>query len=411
MMSMLDAQPLDTDRSHEPHAKPAAPASPRGGLVRRGVLALLLALTLSGPLAFAAAQEEPIPTLETLAEGPAPKGIGESVAWRLVHDTAEPEGEAEGEVRAAGFGIPENDPILTTNVDTGEIREFAPGEAFYAAEDSTTLRESVTGADVPYSRIALVDADDADDPGGDELLLAGEPFELRPERDDLLLRLEAGTLDARPATIHQVWPSLLIVTEGTVTLLPEETGVTLTAGEAVVLNGTYSPTLSGVVADGGEARFLLARIVTAEDPGTGYTVWPSDSVRVNLTVSACPEDSAVVDLGENTGGAGPPPCLTAEDENVEPEILPGAEVTLTNDDTGDEFVAETDEDGSAGFDDLQPGNYSVSVAGANGMTSRCQITELGDPADQLTPEYTPNIALGPVELTAGQVLNCHLFID
>ncbi len=77
---------------------------------------------------------------------------------------------------------------------------------------------------VPYSRIALVDAADADDPGGDTLVLAGEAFELREQRDDLLLRLDAGTVDARPATIDQVWPSLLIVTEGTSPCSPRRQG-------------------------------------------------------------------------------------------------------------------------------------------------------------------------------------------
>ncbi len=156
----------------------------------------------------------------------------------------------------------------------------------------------------------------------------------------------------------------------------------------------------------------MARIVSAEDPGTGYTVWPDDTVRAAFTVYSCPENSTVIDLGENTGGAGPPPCQAdADGENVEPEILPGAEVTLTNDDTGDARTGEADDDGHADFIDLSPGPYTVSVAGANGMTSRCQITELGDPADQLTAEYTPNIALGPVDLTAGQVLHCILYID
>jgi hypothetical protein len=390
--------------------KGAHPLDP--GPLRRGILALLLALPLAGALTSVGAQETPVPTLETLVEGPVPAEIGESVAWRLVRDTAEPEGVAEGEVRAAGFGIPEGNEIRTTNTETGEIHDYGPGEAFYVAEDSTTVRESLSDEAVPYLRLGLVDADDADDAGGDELVLAGEPFDLRPERDDLLLRLEAGTVDARPATIDQVWPSLLIVTEGTVTLLPEETGVTLTAGEAVVLEGTYSPNLSGIVAEGGEARVLLARIVAADDPNTGYTVWPGDGVRVTFTVSACPEGSSVVDLGENTGGAGPPPCRTAADgKNVEPEILPGADVLLLDEGTSEVYTATTDDDGVAAYTDLSPSRYSVTVTGANAMTSRCQITELGDPAGQLTPEYTPNIALGPVDLTTGQVLSCMLFID
>ena len=144
------------------------------------MLALLLALSLSGTFAFTGAQEEPIPTLETLAEGPGAnrhRRIGR-LATRSRYRRAGRAGRARGP--GGRLRHPETDPILTTNIDTGEVREFAPGEAFYAAEDSTTRRESVTDEAVPYSRIALVDADDADDPGGDTLVLAGEPFELRP---------------------------------------------------------------------------------------------------------------------------------------------------------------------------------------------------------------------------------------
>src|SRR5215203_3879505 len=163
MRHMMGAQPLETDHPRRPLSRPHHSISQGetgrgfpGGLLRWGSLALFLAFSLSGTFANTSAQEAPVPTLETLAEGPAPTAIGESVAWRLVRDTAEPEGQAGDEVRAAGFGIPEADPILTTNVDTDEVREFAPGEAFYAAEDSTTRRESVTDQAVPYSRIALV---------------------------------------------------------------------------------------------------------------------------------------------------------------------------------------------------------------------------------------------------------------
>ncbi len=389
---------------------------------RRGVCSLLLMLSLVWIPAVTATQDgvipaEPLPELETLAEGALPTGAGDQVAWRLVRDTAEPAGEAGAETRAAGFGVPEADPILTTNLDNGEVREFGPGEAFYAAEESTTRRESVSDAAVPYQRIALVAADAANDPGGDTLLVAGDPFELRPERDDLLLRLEAGSVDERPASINQVWPSLLIVTEGSVTILPEETGVTLAVGEAVVLDGTFAASVSGVVATSGEARFLLARIVAADDPGTGFTVWPGEGVRVAFSLSVCPEDTAVVDLGETTGGAGPPPCRAAQDDGddaiepgefVEPAPLPGEDVVLTAQSTGDVVATVADPEGRAGFDALPPGEYAVEVPAAAAMTSRCRIAEIGDPAEQLTPEYSPNIALGPVLLTAGQVLTCEL---
>jgi hypothetical protein len=131
------------------------------------------------------------PFVTGTAEGEIPKSIGQTVAWRVVQDVAEPQGQARDEVRALGFGVPIADPLLTTNVDTGNVARFNPGHVFYVIEDSTTRRESLSGETIPYVRIALVPPGEVTDPGGDTLLFAGEAFVLPNGVSDLRISARA----------------------------------------------------------------------------------------------------------------------------------------------------------------------------------------------------------------------------
>jgi hypothetical protein len=135
------------------------------------------------------------PYITGTAEGEIPQSIGRTVAWRVVRDVAEPKGQAGDEVRALGFGVPITDPLLTTNVDTGNVARFNPGQVFYVIEDSTTRRESLTQATVPYIRIALVPEDEVTDPGGDTLLFAGDAFSLPANVSDLVISATAFEID------------------------------------------------------------------------------------------------------------------------------------------------------------------------------------------------------------------------
>ncbi len=71
------------------------------------------------------------------------------------------------------------------------MARFNPGQIFYVIEDSTTRRESLTQATVPYIRIGLVPEDEVTDPGGDTLFFAGSAFSLPAGTTDLDIRASA----------------------------------------------------------------------------------------------------------------------------------------------------------------------------------------------------------------------------
>ena len=131
------------------------------------------------------------PYITGSAEGGIPRSIGRNVAWRVVRDVGEPTGQAGDEVRALGFGVPLADPLRTTNVETGNVARFHPGQIFYVIEDSTTRRESLSQDSVPYTHIALIPEDEVMDAGGDTLFFAGRAFSLPFETSDLNIRASA----------------------------------------------------------------------------------------------------------------------------------------------------------------------------------------------------------------------------
>ncbi len=171
------------------------------------------------------------------AEGEIPESIGRMVAWRVVRDVAEPRGQAGNEVRALGFGVPISDPLLTTNVDTGNVARFNPGQIFYVIEDSTTRRESLTQATVPYIRIALVPDDEVTDPGGDTLLFAGDAFELPADTSDLVIRATAYEInEAERRPVGGTRTMLILAVTGSISYegIYGQSG-TLQAGEAATV--------------------------------------------------------------------------------------------------------------------------------------------------------------------------------
>ena len=201
------------------------------------------------------------------AEGEIPGSIGRTVAWRVVRDVAEPKVEAADEVRALGFGVPIADPLLTTNVDTGNVARFDPGHIFYVIEDSTTRRESLTRATVPYIRIALVPEDEVTDPGGDTLLFAGDAFALPADTSDLVIRatsFEVAEGERRP--IGGTRTMLILAVDGSIAYegIYGQAG-TLQAGEAatvVVPEGGVPDSnrvdISGLDPDG--SRYVFATV-------------------------------------------------------------------------------------------------------------------------------------------------------
>src|SRR5215208_1420842 len=118
---------------------------------------------------------------EVVAQGIAPFAGGE-IAWRLVEDTAEPIGGAGFEERALGFAVATEGTLLLTDDPSGARTLLAPGEAAFTLEGAEQARESLSDAATPYLRIGLVDAAEASNGNGDEVLFAGNGF-TAPEGD------------------------------------------------------------------------------------------------------------------------------------------------------------------------------------------------------------------------------------
>lgn len=367
--------------------------------LRWALLVTLLAALASGllrPAVAAQTQSSSDDPIQTLAQGPIPSSIGTNVAWRVVQDVAEPAGVAQDETRSLGFAVAAQDPIRLINPVTGNVRVLQPGEASFVAEDAEQRRESLGNETVPYDRIALVPADEASDPGGDTLVTAGDAFELRDPRDDVELRAFGGTVGKDPVSVNSAWPVVLLVLDGSVTVLPESTGVQLGPGDAAVLSGTLGSYSSGFVATSGQAHFVAAAILAPEE--TGFSVWPGDGASASFQISTCPSGVPIADVGENPGSAGP---LCGGDATDSGEPVPGAAVELTNSGTGQVFRSQADADGRLSFTDLPAGTYEAAFPDAPAAASRCYTATLDNPNGQIY-----NIVAAPVPLATGTIMSC-----
>jgi len=212
------------------------------------LLVLALLLPLGSTLRRVIAQEDspntPSPArvgqaviAQGVAEMPAPQ-----IAWRVVADTADQPGSAEYEGRALGFAVAVDDAILVSNRNTGQQVLLAPGEASFVPAGSDEKRESMGSSSTRLIRIALVAAEQAGDAGGDQMILAGAPFDAPTGKRDVSLVAERGlcTLHDSGRTITRTagdsngLPILVVVTDGQLEVVPRGAEpLTLNAGEAI----------------------------------------------------------------------------------------------------------------------------------------------------------------------------------
>lgn len=215
-------------------------------------LRLLLVFPLLLPAGLAlhrvVAQEDTpnVPSAARVGQAVIAQGVAEmpasQIAWRVVGDTAEQPGAADYESRALGFAVAVADAILVSNRNTGQQILLAAGEASFVPSGSDEKRESMGPSSTRLLRIALVAPDRAGDAGGDDMILAGAPFDAPSGRRDIALVAERGlcTLYDSGRTITRTagdsngYPILVVVTDGQVEVTPRggET-LTLGAGEAV----------------------------------------------------------------------------------------------------------------------------------------------------------------------------------
>jgi hypothetical protein len=206
-------------------------------------------------LASAAAQAGSEGEVGVLAQGTATPPPGQ-VAWRVVEDMAEAGGRAGFELRALGFAIATEGALRLTDQASGRQTQLEPGEASFVPDASTERRESVSGQDISYVRIALVPAEKATDPGGDTLRFSGEPFLSPSVERGLTLAYGRPRGDEEQFLPNTGGPMLVLVLDGAIQLSTESGLPTfLEAGEAIDVVGTGS-----IRAAGDDAFYALASI-------------------------------------------------------------------------------------------------------------------------------------------------------
>jgi len=155
----------------------------------------------------------PVELAAGIAEMPATE-----IAWRIVEDVAEPPGQAAFEQRALGFAMLPTAPIRITNQATGRQRVIDERGAAFVADGVTERRESLVNGAASYLRVALVSSEKRDDPGGDRLIFAGDPFPAPTGSREMTLYLDDLDLGDSATLIGSGSPFLVLVVQGSATI-------------------------------------------------------------------------------------------------------------------------------------------------------------------------------------------------
>src|SRR5262249_28624175 len=132
--------------------------------------------------------------------------------------------------------------ILVSNQSTGQQELLANGEASFVPAESAEKRESMGPTSTHLFRIALVSADQANDDGGDGMVLAGAPFappggtraRSLVEEQGLCTLRDSGRSITRTAGDENGLPILIVATEGQLQVMPRQgEPVQLNAGQAL----------------------------------------------------------------------------------------------------------------------------------------------------------------------------------
>ncbi len=284
---------------------------------------------------------------------------GKSMAWRVVQDTAESLGEAGFEERALGFVIATDGALLLTDEATGARAVLAPGEGAFTSEGSLQSREGTAQSATSYVRVGLVDASEADNGNGDEVLYAGSGF-TAPSGDyeiELIgVKLGPNESTQLPTTSN----SLVFVTEGSVTVGSE----TIDAGGATTIAGPVQ-----LQAGQDAARVYVATIgspvgagsITSGGPvptATTVTEGEASSSRIIVLSELCPVGITAEEAQSTENGD---PCFGGE-------AVTDMTVQVVNTATGDSTELAIDPaNASAAFQGLEAGNYNVIFATGEGL--------------------------------------------
>lgn len=273
--------------SHRPRNPFARPNRERHGLKPRPAIALAAILALF-PFVTLALFQQLGPDAPSPASGHAQviaNGVSampaQTLAWRVVEDTAESQEQSVAQERALGFALANQQAILIHDQSFNMQTRLAAGEASFVAAGAVQQRSSLAGLPAQYYRIALVPIEQAREAGGDTLVFAGDSF-TAPGGDQFDLDLVRDVIRPNESTTipEGNGPSLVLATDGMIDVSVDGSApVRLEAGEAANFLGELS--ISGV---GIEPATFVAAVIGPEVPPPPAP--PTGSITIN--VLGCP---------------------------------------------------------------------------------------------------------------------------
>lgn len=219
------------------------------------VTLLVLVLALSGATAVGSNAQPGVSlpsTGQVIAHG-VDTLPGAAMTWRLGVLTAAPGTTAEFGTFDTGFAIGDQQPIITTELPSGESTYLEQGQAMFHAGGSTLRVASASGMDMPYLDIDLTT--DAPDPGASWI---GEAFTAPAGTHAIRLTGDAMTPSETGTFVPaNDLPYMVYAFAGSLQVTDDNGVITeLMAGDATQLSGTAS-LLAGATTG---ARWMIASI-------------------------------------------------------------------------------------------------------------------------------------------------------
>jgi hypothetical protein len=320
--------------------------------------ALLVTLPLSRATTTRAQELQPASVAgentEVVAQGISTFTGGE-MAWRLVEDTAEPIGDAGFEERALGFAVATEGAVLLTDDPSGARALLDEGEATFTGEGAVQLRESLEDTATPYLRIGLVEASEANNGNGDDVLFAGNGFDA-PDGDYEVALTGVKLAADESASVASEFEALVVVTEGEVTV---GDGEVIGAGEATVVDGdvqlqteddaarVYVAAIGSEVPAAPVAPVEKSTPVVVEETGVGKIVVTNELCPAGVTAEQAMDHSE----GDPCGGGAP---------------VEGMVVTAV-DEQGERHQIEMNAVGTVALQGLPAGEYQLTFSAPEGF--------------------------------------------
>lgn len=365
---------------------------------------LALLILVSGSLlgigaALGQTEDAPSPArgqASVIAHGVATLPTGE-IAWRVRLATAAEELDQAAR-NTPGFLLVDQGAVLLNDLATNRQSRLASGEAALLPVETPHQEVPLGDGTVSYYRIDLVAADEVNDAGNDQLAFIGEPFTSPGGSRDLDLVREVLDADESIdlALGSNAAPSLLLVTSGSVELVPADNPsaqpVRLPAGQGAAIGGD----VIARAGDGVEATFVTA-IVGPEVPPilaqAAATATPTPApASFTVQALACPV------AYEGTQYAAD--CL---------EPLADIAFELGAAATGISLQGTTGPDGAVTFAELAPDTYTL--AGGVPGEFAAQVVECSDAEGSVTTEASPTGVPGViVALESGDTVACRWFV-